>query len=64
MTTAGDAAPGVTNNQQSGDTLSPLTPLASMKTFAPTKRLGVSAEPTMFQSAVPVEIKYYDKDAK
>ncbi|VDD76498.1 unnamed protein product [Mesocestoides corti] len=47
----------------SGDTLSPLRPLAAPA--VPSKRLGVSAEPTMaMQSVAPVEMKYYDKDAK
>lgn len=47
----------------SGDTLSPLRPLVAPA--VPSKRLGVSAEPTMaMQSVAPVEMRYYDKDAK
>lgn len=51
----------------SHDGLGPLKPavITATTTTGPSKRLGVSAEPTMaVQNAAPVEIKYYDKDAK
>ncbi|VDN98457.1 unnamed protein product, partial [Rodentolepis nana] len=50
----------------SADGLGPLKPASPIAaTVAPSKRLGVSAEPTLaMQESAPVEIKYYDKDAK
>lgn len=44
--------------------LKPVIPIVAAAA-APSKRLGVSAEPTLaMQESAPVEIKYYDKDAK
>ncbi|KAM7533798.1 hypothetical protein Aperf_G00000117396 [Anoplocephala perfoliata] len=62
-------SPGSTDansNVSSAASLDVLTPLKPVPTTTgPSKRLGVSAEPTMaVQNAAPVEIKYYDKDAK
>ncbi|VDL59201.1 unnamed protein product [Hymenolepis diminuta] len=62
-----DAAKGAnTSSVTSADGLGPLKPTSpAVAASAPSKRLGVSAEPTLaMQNAAPVEIKYYDKDAK
>lgn len=55
-----------TSSVTSADGLGPLKPASpAVAASAPSKRLGVSAEPTLaMQNAAPVEIKYYDKDAK
>ncbi|CDI97782.1 cGMP dependent protein kinase [Echinococcus multilocularis] len=61
-----DGSAGATSSPTSADGLAPLRPPAVAGAGGvPSKRLGVSAEPTMaVQSTAPVEIKYYDKDAK
>ncbi|VDK38194.1 unnamed protein product, partial [Taenia asiatica] len=63
-----EGSAGTTPSPTSADGLSPLRPTAAVAVGVkgvPSKRLGVSAEPTMaVQSIAPVEIKYYDKDAK
>ncbi|VDM30915.1 unnamed protein product [Hydatigera taeniaeformis] len=63
-----EGSAGTTSSPTSADGLGPLRSHAVGIAGAggvPSKRLGVSAEPTMaVQSIAPVEIKYYDKDAK
>ncbi|EUB56756.1 cGMP-dependent protein kinase, isozyme [Echinococcus granulosus] len=61
-----DGSAGATSSPTSADGLAPLRPPAVAGAGGvPSKRLGVSAEPTIaVQSTAPVEIKYYDKDAK
>nr|CDS25897.2 cGMP dependent protein kinase [Hymenolepis microstoma] len=61
-----DAAKITNASVTSADSLGPLKPASPIAAAAaPSKRLGVSAEPTLtMQESAPVEIKYYDKDAK